>query len=272
MGTNKYLFSIPEKNGYLQPDIITKLNTTEIMMKTNSTITVLLCSAIVIAFTTACNSGSGSGAAEADLETNIDSVSYGIGYLNGQNMLQQGMDDIDTQTFMTGMQQALEEQDAQIPQNEIQQILQQYQMQARQKAQLKQQQDAQTNQEEGEAFLAENRNKEGVQETESGLQYKVLEEGSGDSPVATDTVTVHYEGTLIDGTVFDSSYERGEPATFPLDGVISGWTEGLQLMKEGATYRFFIPADLGYGMNVRPGSPIGPNETLIFKVELLEVN
>jgi len=145
-------------------------------------------------------------------------------------------------------------------------------MQARQKAQLKQQQDAQTNQEEGEAFLAENRNKEGVQETESGLQYKVLEEGSGDSPVATDTVTVHYEGTLIDGTVFDSSYERGEPATFPLDGVISGWTEGLQLMKEGATYRFFIPADLGYGMNVRPGSPIGPNETLIFKVELLEVN
>lgn len=242
------------------------------MIKTNSTLTVVLCTALAFTLMTACNSGSGSGAAEADLSTNIDSVSYGIGYLNGQNMLQQGMDDIEPETFMAGLQQALEEQDAQIPQNEIRQLLQQYQMQARQKAQLQQQQEAQSNQEEGEAFLEENRNKEGIQVTESGLQYKVLEEGSGASPQATDTVTVHYEGTLIDGTVFDSSYERGEPATFPLDGVIAGWTEGLQLMNEGATYRFFVPADLGYGMNVRPGSPIGPNETLIFKVELIEVN
>lgn len=242
------------------------------MIKTNSTFAAVLCSVLALSIMTACSNGSGSGAPEADLSTNIDSVSYGIGYLNGQNMLQQGMDDIKTETFMAGLQQALEEQDAQIPQNEIRQLLQQYQMQARQKAQLKQQQEAQANQEEGEAFLAENRNKEGIQVTDSGLQYKVLEEGTGASPEATDTVTVHYEGTLIDGTVFDSSYERGEPATFPLDGVIAGWTEGLQLMKEGATYRFFIPADLGYGMNVRPGSPIGPNETLIFKVELIEVN
>lgn len=241
------------------------------MSKTQSTLTVVLCSALAFTLMTACSSGSGSGAPEADLSTNIDSVSYGIGYLNGQNMLQQGMTDIEPETFMAGMQQALEEQDAQIPQNEIRQLLQQYQMQAQQKAQLQQQQEAQNNQEEGAAFLEENRNKEGVQVTESGLQYKVLEEGTGASPVATDTVTVHYEGTLIDGTVFDSSYERGEPATFPLNGVIAGWTEGLQLMNEGATYRFFIPADLGYGMNVRPGSPIGPNETLIFKVELIEV-
>lgn len=241
------------------------------MKNKNSKYTLLICSAVLLALTTACNSGTGGDAPEAELSTNIDSVSYGIGYLNGQNMLQQGMSDIEAETFMTGLQQALQEQDAQIPQNEIRQVLQQYQMQARQKAQLKQQQDAQANQEEGQAFLAENRNKEGVQVTESGLQYKVLEEGSGASPVASDSVTVHYEGTLIDGTVFDSSYERGEPATFPLDGVIAGWTEGVQLMKEGATYRFFVPSDLGYGMNVRPGSPIGPNETLIFKVELLEV-
>lgn len=241
------------------------------MNNKNSKLTVLFCSVLLLALTAACNSGSGGEAPEANLSTNIDSVSYGIGYLNGQNMLQQGMSDIEPETFMAGLQQALEEQDGQIPQNEIRQILQQYQMQARQKAQLQQQQKAQENQEKGEEFLAENKNKEGVQVTDSGLQYKVLEEGTGASPEASDSVTVHYEGTLIDGTVFDSSYERGEPATFPLDGVIAGWTEGVQLMKEGATYRFFVPSDLGYGMNVRPGSPIGPNETLIFKVELLEV-
>lgn len=247
------------------------INTLDIMINKISRLTGFVTSVLLLAALTACSSGPGSETSEAELSTNIDSVSYGIGYLNGQNMLQQGMDDIEAETFMAGLQQALEEQDAQIPQNEIRQVLQEYQMQARQKAQLKQQQDAQANLEEGEQFLAENSNKEGVQVTDSGLQYKVLEEGTGASPVASDTVTVHYEGTLIDGTVFDSSYEGGEPATFPLNGVISGWTEGLQLMKEGATYRFFIPGDLGYGMNVRPGSPIGPNETLIFKVELLEV-
>lgn len=243
------------------------------MIKIKSLTAVALCSALAIFITTGCNSGQESGSAPtATLSTNIDSVSYSIGYINGQNMRQQGMDDLNADKFLAGMKQAMNEQDPQIPQNEISQILQQYQMQAQQRAQQMKQEEAQSNKEAGDDFLAENRNKEGVQVTESGLQYKVLEEGSGASPSATDTVTVHYEGTLIDGTVFDSSYERGEPATFPLNQVIPGWTEGVQLMKEGATYRFFIPGDLAYGMNPRPGGPIGPNETLIFKVELVEVN
>jgi len=121
------------------------------------------------------------------------------------------------------------------------------------------------------AFLEENKKKDGIKVTESGLQYKVLLEGTGKSPKDTDSVTVHYEGSLIDGTVFDSSYKRGEVIDFPLNRVISGWTEGLQLMKEGATYKFFIPAELGYGRRGSPGS-IPPNATLIFKVELIRVN
>ncbi|MGK7369252.1 MAG: FKBP-type peptidyl-prolyl cis-trans isomerase, partial [Candidatus Halalkalibacterium sp. M3_1C_030] len=263
---------IPLKIEYLQRVITISLNRQDIMIKKNST-AVVLCTALAIILTAGCNTGdqSGSDAPEANLSTNIDSVSYSIGYMNGQSMRQQGMDDIEAEDFMVGLKQAMNEADPQIPQDEINQLLQQYQMKAQQKAQQMKQEEAQANLEEGQSFLAENKNKEGVQVTESGLQYKVLEEGSGESPTASDTVTVHYEGTLIDGTVFDSSYERGEPATFPLNRVIEGWTEGLQLMKEGATYRFFIPGELAYGMNPRPGGPIGPNETLIFKVELIEV-
>ncbi len=243
------------------------------MIKKNSTTAVIVCAALTIILTTGCDTGgqSGSDAPEANLSTNIDSVSYGIGYLNGQSMRQQGMDDIEAEDFVAGLKQAMNEEDPQIPQTEINQLLQQYQMKAQQKAQQMKKEEAQSNMEEGQSFLAENKNKEGVQVTDSGLQYKVLEEGSGPSPSATDSVTVHYEGTLIDGTVFDSSYERGEPTSFPLNRVIEGWTEGLQLMNEGATYRFFIPGDLAYGMNPRPGGPIGPNETLIFKVELIDV-
>ncbi len=243
------------------------------MFKKNCTLFTAFLSALMLLFMVSCNSGSDSGydASEVSLSSNIDSVSYGIGYLSGQNLSQQGMNDINMNKFAAGMKQALVDSSAQIPQQEIQQILQQYQMQAQAKIQQQQQEKAQVNKEEGQAFLEENKNKEGVQVTESGLQYKVLEEGTGESPSASDTVTVHYEGTLIDGTVFDSSYERGQPATFPLNKVIEGWTEGLQLMKVGATYRFYIPGDLAYGMNPRPGGPIGPNETLIFKVELLEV-
>lgn len=122
----------------------------------------------------------------------------------------------------------------------------------------------------GEAFLAENAKKDGVITTSSGLQYQVVSEGSGASPNATSNVTVHYEGTTINGKVFDSSYKRGEPATFPLNRVIAGWTEGLQLMKEGGKTRFFIPANLAYGDRYA-GPSIGPNSTLIFDVELIKV-
>lgn len=121
----------------------------------------------------------------------------------------------------------------------------------------------------GLAFLEENGKKEGVVTTESGLQYEVLEEGEGASPIATDSVTVHYRGTLLDGTEFDSSYSRGEPATFPLNRVIPGWTEGVQLMKEGGKYRFYIPSELAYGQ--RATGSITPNSTLLFDVELLAV-
>lgn len=127
------------------------------------------------------------------------------------------------------------------------------------------------NLEAGQEFLEENAKREGVETTESGLQYEVLEKGDGPSPDATDTVTVHYHGTLIDGTVFDSSVERGEPANFPLNRVIPGWTEGVQLMSEGAKYRFFVPHDLAYGER-GAGGDIKPYSTLIFDVELLEIN
>ncbi|AAV83141.1 FKBP-type peptidyl-prolyl cis-trans isomerase [Idiomarina loihiensis] len=125
--------------------------------------------------------------------------------------------------------------------------------------------------EEGKAYLAENAKKEGVQTTDSGLQYEVLKEGDGVSPSETDMVEVHYEGTLVNGEVFDSSYERGEPTSFPLNRVIPGWTEGLQLMKEGAKYRFVIPSELAYGDRELGDGQIPPNSTLIFTVELLNV-
>jgi len=122
----------------------------------------------------------------------------------------------------------------------------------------------------GKKFLEDNKKKDGVKTTASGLQYKVLKEGNGPQPKATDTVTVDYRGTLIDGTEFDSSYKRGQPATFPLNGVIKGWTEGLQLMKSGAKYQFFIPSDLAYGQRAM-GPDIAPNSTLVFEVELKSV-
>jgi len=130
---------------------------------------------------------------------------------------------------------------------------------------------AEENKADGTAFLAENAKKPGVITTESGLQYQILVQGDGDNPSATDQVKVHYQGTTIDGREFDSSYKRGEPITFPLNRVIAGWTEGLQLMKEGSKYRLFIPAELAYGAR-GAGGAIGPNETLIFDVELLQVN
>ena len=122
---------------------------------------------------------------------------------------------------------------------------------------------------EGEAFLAANAKAPGVKTTKSGLQYKVLKDGTGKSPAKTDTVTTHYKGTLIDGTQFDSSYDRNKPASFQVDGVIKGWTEALQMMKEGSKWQLFIPWDLAYGPEGRPGIP--PNATLVFEVELLKV-
>jgi FKBP-type peptidyl-prolyl cis-trans isomerase len=127
-----------------------------------------------------------------------------------------------------------------------------------------------TNREKGEKFLAENKGKEGVMSTASGLQYKVVRQGTGAKPTASNTVKVHYEGKLLDGKVFDSSYQRNEPIEFPLNGVIAGWTEGVQLMSVGSKYTFFIPSDLAYGEQ-GGGGDIGPNEVLVFDVELLDI-
>lgn len=125
--------------------------------------------------------------------------------------------------------------------------------------------------EKGKQFLKDNANKDGVKTTASGLQYKIVKEGTGKSPKATDTVLVHYRGTLLDGSEFDSSYKRNQPISFPLNHVIAGWTEGLQLLKEGGKAILYIPSKLAYGESGTPGGPIGPNETLIFEVELLKV-
>lgn len=225
-------------------------------------------------FVAGCNSGSNSSVAtDVSLETNIDSVSYSLGYqIASMSLKRQGMTDINASKFASGLKAALADKESKLSQSQMQQVVQAYQMKARQKAQQKRQAEAKANKEKEEKFLAENKNNPGVHVTDSGLQYKILEEGSGASPDSTDRVRVHYKGTLLDGTKFDSSYDRGEPAEFPLNQVIPGWTEGLQLMKEGAKYKFWIPSELGYGSNPRPGGPIGPNETLVFEVELLKVN
>jgi len=153
---------------------------------------------------------------------------------------------------------------------EAQAVLTQLQADMRKKQEEKAQQAGEANQKEGEAFLAANKSKPGVVTLPSGLQYKILKEGTGPKPTATDSVVCNYQGTLINGTEFDNSYKRGEPATFPVNGVIKGWTEALQLMPVGSKWQLFVPADLAYGPR-GAGADIGPNSTLIFEVELLSI-
>ena len=193
----------------------------------------------------------------------MDKVSYALGIGIGRQLADMGANDIVTEDFAAAMKDVLTGAQLQIDETEAQAMVQEY-LQRKGEERLK------NVKAEGEAFLAENAKKEGIVTLPSGLQYQVLQEGNGKSPKATDQVKCHYEGTLINGKVFDSSYRRGEPATFPLNGVIAGWTEGLQLMKEGAKYRFFIPFNLEYGTR-GAGQDIPPYATLIFDVELIEV-
>ncbi|QNF31494.1 FKBP-type peptidyl-prolyl cis-trans isomerase [Adhaeribacter swui] len=203
-------------------------------------------------------------------KNNKEKISYIIGRDMAANFQKQGLE-IDPEIFLLGFKEATAGQQSQISPSDAQSAMMELQqlMASRQNAVASRQ--GEINLKEGEAFLAENKDKAGVVALPSGLQYEVLQEGSGKSPSKNDSVTTHYHGTLLDGTVFDSSYERGEPATFPVNGVIAGWTEALQKMKEGDKWRLYIPSNLAYGTR-GAGGDIGPNATLIFDVELLSVN
>jgi FKBP-type peptidyl-prolyl cis-trans isomerase FklB len=198
------------------------------------------------------------------LKDQKDKVSYSIGLNIGFNLGRQNVQ-VNPDVLAAGIKDAIAGK-PQLNTDQVKEVMATFEkdMQQKQKAA------GEKNASEGAKFLEENKKKEGVKATASGLQYKVLKEGAGPQPKETDTVTVNYRGTLINGTEFDSSYKRGQPATFPLNGVIKGWTEGLQLMKTGSKYQFFVPANLAYGdRNVGPD--IAPNSTLIFEVELIGV-
>ena len=207
---------------------------------------------------------------KTQLKDQKQKVSYGIGYNLGQNLMRDNLD-LDAKILVKGIMDAMTKQKPQMTEDEIRATLLAFQDQLRKDAQAKMEKAAQANVAKGKKFLADNAKKEGVKTTKSGLQYKVVKSGSGKTPKLNDRVTTHYRGTLIDGTEFDSSYKRNHPATFPVNGVISGWTEALQLMKEGDKWQLFIPSDLAYGQR-GSGPDIGPNEVLIFDIELLKVN
>lgn len=217
------------------------------------------------------------GVSNKPLTTEIDSVSYAIG-VDVANSVGTNFDDIDNELFIQGYMNTLDSSNVKLDKATAQKVVQGYFQKNQAKIQAKQQAAAAKAAEaqfaEGKAasekFLEENKAKEGVKVTDSGLQYIVLKEGTGEKPTAASTVKVHYHGTLIDGTVFDSSVDRGTPAEFGVGQVIKGWTEGLQLMSVGSKYKFFIPQELGYGATPRGGA-IKPFDALVFEVELLEV-
>ena len=194
----------------------------------------------------------------------MDKLSYAWGLAMGKQLQAMGVKEINSEEFKDGVKVAFDGGEPKMPVEEAQKLINDYLQDLEKKAEA-------MAREEGEKFLAENGKKENVRSTASGLQYVVEKEGDGAQPSASDEVTVHYTGKLLNGTVFDSSVNRGEPATFPLNRVIPGWTEGVQLMREGAKYTFFIPSDLAYGAGGVP-NVIPPHLALIFEVELIKVN
>jgi len=207
-------------------------------------------------------------AADSSLNTDKKKLSYAIGQQIGTQVARQikgsGVD-IDAAVLAQSIQDAIAGKKSKLTPEQMQAAM----TKANEVAQAKMEVAGKENKAKGEKFLAENKTKAGVKTTASGLQYQVIKEGTGASPKETDTVKVHYRGTLIDGTQFDSSYDRNEPAQFPLNQVIKGWTEGLQLMKVGGKMKLFVPSELAYGVSGRPGIP--PNSVLVFDVELLEI-
>ena len=203
------------------------------------------------------------------LPTQKDKVSYAIGMNIGTNLHRQSVD-VDPKVLQQGLEDSLAGGKTLLSEDEARATLTEFQNEMRQKQQEKMKQAGETNKKEGDAFLAANKAKADVVTLPSGLQYKILTPGTGPKPTATDSVVCNYRGTLIDGKEFDSSYKRGQPATFPVGGVIKGWTEALQLMPVGSKWQLFVPSDLAYAER-GSGPDIGPNATLIFEVELLSI-
>jgi FKBP-type peptidyl-prolyl cis-trans isomerase len=208
-------------------------------------------------------------AAAPVLKTAQDKQSYALGMNIGMGMHRQGLE-VNPDLVTRGFKDAFAGGKTALTEDEARAALTELQAEMKKKMQDKAQTTGAANKKEGDAFLAANKGKEGVVTLPSGLQYKILKEGTGPKPTASDTVVCNYKGTLIDGKEFDSSYKRGEPATFPVGGVIKGWTEALQLMPVGSKWQLFIPADLGYG-DRGAGADIGPGATLIFEVELMSI-
>ena len=200
----------------------------------------------------------------------MDKLSYALGLGIGRQLSQMGANSLNIDDFAQAIKDVLEGQPLQVSDSEAQQLVNSFFQDQEAKQRAAAAEKGKVAKESGEKFLAENAKKDGVITLPSGLQYQVLKEGNGKRPKATDRVKCHYEGTLIDGTMFDSSVQRGEPAVFGLNQVIAGWTEGVQLMQEGAKYRFFIPYNLGYGEH-GAGASIPPFAALVFDVELIEV-
>lgn len=201
----------------------------------------------------------------------LDRISYALGLSMGNNFRASGISELNVQYFADGVAAVFYGATPKMTYDEAKAEIQNFFAELEKKQRAAAEEAGKQNKEAGEAFLAENGKRVEVKTTPSGLQYEVLTEGDGPMPEATDQVEVHYTGKLIDGTVFDSSVDRGVPATFGVTQVIPGWVEALQLMKAGSKWRLFIPSNLAYGPNGAPGSPIGPNSTLIFDVELLKV-
>jgi FKBP-type peptidyl-prolyl cis-trans isomerase FklB len=208
-------------------------------------------------------------AATTSFKNDKEKTSYMIGYQIGSNFKRDGLE-VDLNLVQAGMKEAIAGDKSPISEDEQKKLMDDLRKSLTAKAEAKQKEEGDKNKKAGADFLAKNKKEKGVTTLPSGLQYKVVTEGKGDSPKATDTVKVHYKGTLTDGTEFDSSYKRGQPAEFPVNGVIKGWTEALQLMKPGSKWQLWIPSDLAYG-DRGMGDKIGPNSVLVFDVELLEV-
>ncbi|MDY0207022.1 MAG: FKBP-type peptidyl-prolyl cis-trans isomerase [Pseudomonas sp.] len=207
-----------------------------------------------------------SSAVSSDLKTPAQKASYGIGLSMGKNLSEEGMDDLDPQAVALGIEDALAKKDQRLDDDELMEAFSFLQARAQERMSALNDKTAK----DGVAFLADNAKRDGVKATDSGLQYEVITSAEGSKPKVSDVVKVHYTGTLIDGTVFDSSVERGEPVEFPVGGVIPGWVEGLQLMNVGEKFNFYIPSDLAYGAQ-SPTPEIPANSTLVFEVELLDI-